>query len=118
MRGLNDDQRVVTNEHGGIQHERPYKSEALFFRALLAVSNLRYEACTVKGYPDENYLDIPKRVHVGRALTHLFAFMAGDKSNDHLVHAACRVLMALEQEMLEREDDSMDIKKKIEEAAE
>ena len=103
MKGLSDAAAVVTNEAGGIQHSRPYRSEALFFRALLAISHVRHEAIVERGYPDDNYRLIPAREHIGRALTHLFAWMIGDTSNDHLAHAATRVLMALEIE-LEKED--------------
>ena len=99
MNGLTDNEEVITNETGGIQHERPYRSEALFFKALLAVSKVRYEAVVKRGYDDDNYKLIPEREHIGRALTHLFAYMAGDKSNEHLEHAATRILMALEMDI-------------------
>ena len=106
--GLSDDLEIKTNESGGKQHDRPYRSEALFFRALMAISSLRHDAVVNKGYEDENYKLIPKREHIGRALTHIFAYMAGDKSNDHLCHAACRVLMALELELEEKDNDRSD----------
>lgn len=96
MNGLDDNQKVIKNDNGGIQHERPYRSEALFFKALLAVSHVRYDAVVNKGYADDNYKLIPMDEHIGRALTHIFAYKAGDKSNDHLAHAATRILMALE----------------------
>ena len=97
--GLSDNAVIGTNKSGGKQHNRPYRSEALFFNALLAISNLRWDAVVNKGYDDDNYKLIDKTDHIGRALTHLFAYMAGDNSNDHLCHAACRVLMALELEL-------------------
>lgn len=97
--GLSDNEPIKENEAGGKQHERPYRSQALFFKALLAVSGVRYDAVVNKGYQDDNYKLIPKEEHIGRALTHIFAYMAGDKSNDHLAHAATRILMALEMEL-------------------
>jgi hypothetical protein len=37
------------------------------------------------------------------AMVHLLAWGAGDDSDDHAGHAACRLLMALERRLLDRE---------------
>lgn len=47
-------------------------------------------------YGEDNWRKIPAKDHLNHALTHVFAFLAGDGQDDHLEHAACRMMMALE----------------------
>ena len=104
---LSNDAPPSVNEQGGKQHHRPFRMQAIPPKAILEVGKVRYIGYNDLGYDDENYKLIAKEEHIGRALTHLFAYLAGDDSNDHLSHAACRILFALEMEIESKELESL-----------
>ncbi len=43
-----------------------------------------------------NYTKIPPEEHINHAIQHLYAFLAGDESDDHLSHAILRAMFAYE----------------------
>lgn len=105
MDNMDANQEIKANEAGGKQHFRPYRCQAIMPKAIMEIGKVRWEGYNIHGYSDENYKLIDKEEHIGRALSHIFSYLAGDRSNDHLSHASCRLLMALEMELDEKERD-------------
>lgn len=100
------DAPMVVNADGGKQSGSPYRVDLVPPLATLAVASVLKEGADK--YGDNNWKKIPIKDHLNHALTHAFAYLAGDKSDDHLEHLACRVLFALELAKEQAVKDSKD----------
>jgi len=94
IEGVGPQAPVVTNDKGGSQSDSPYRCDLLPFRAVLMVSKVLKNGAGK--YGPNNWRKIARVDHLNHALAHLCAHGAGDTQDDHLAHAACRILMALE----------------------
>lgn len=92
--GIGPDAPTTTNAAGGKQSAMPYRPALLPPRAILTVAGVLAEGAAK--YGDDNWRKIAQKDNLDHALTHIFAHLAGDRSDDHLSHAACRVLFAME----------------------
>lgn len=92
--GVGPDAPTVTNAAGAKQSAVAYRVDLLPPRAILAVAAVLHAGATK--YGTDNWRGIPIADHLNHAMTHVFAWLAGDRSDDHLSHAACRLLMAME----------------------
>ena len=98
--GVGPDAAVVTDpETGAKQSAVTYRCDLLPPLASLRVASILHEGSSK--YGDWNWFKIPPGDHLNHALIHIFAFLAGDKSDDHLGHAACRMLMAMERVLMD-----------------
>lgn len=94
LKGLGPDAPVAINDKGGKQSVSPCRCDLLPAKALLhEAAILKYGA---DKYGDNNWRKIPLKDHINHALTHILAFQDGDTQDDHIGHATCRMLMALE----------------------
>lgn len=62
-------------------------------QAMLALARVLQEG-REKGRTQEGWKSIPTADHLNHALMHIFAHQAGDRQEDHLQHAFCRMMMA------------------------
>lgn len=98
------DQDPNYNEHGQ-QTSGAYRADLLPMLALLKISILLQEGA--KRHKDEDpsnpkWIQTPVREHVNRAMVHLMSYLNSDTSEEHLVHAATRLLFAVHCDLMKK----------------
>lgn len=91
--GVGPDTPTAVNAAGGKQSDIPYRCDLLPAKGVLDVARVLKAG---EKYGKDNWRLIPQSDHINHAMTHILAKQAGDASEDHLAHAACRLLFALE----------------------
>jgi hypothetical protein len=92
--------KIITNERGGKQSDVGVRFDLIPAESLIIVAQI-LAAGAIK-YGVNNWKLIPTEDHVNHAVNHLYKFLAGDTTENHLGNAACRVLFALYMSMQER----------------
>jgi hypothetical protein len=88
------DMPVITNEAGGMQSKVGARFDIGQFKALIRVAEVTgYGA---EKYAANNWRLIDVNSHLNHGMIHILEYLAGDKSEAHLEHAAWRILSALE----------------------
>ena len=94
--GVAPDVPVVVNEQGGKQSDTPYAFHMIPISSIFAAANtLAYGAKKYgETFDNRNYTKISTEDHINHAIQHLYAFLAGDKQDEHLPHAIARCMFA------------------------
>lgn len=100
IEGMGKNVKTDTNNLGGHQSKLKYRFDLLPCESLFAISKTIAEGS--KKYGEHNYLFIKTDDHINHALAHVFAYLAGDLQDEHLCHAATRLIMALETDIRKR----------------
>lgn len=87
--------------NGRIYYENGAKRDSIPERFdLIPMAALRECAVVMSGgaekYGDNNWRGLPQREMLNHGMRHLVLYMSGDRSEPHLSHAACNLLMAME----------------------
>lgn len=90
---------IVVNEQGGAQSKLHGSPRLIPPEALLRLNAVVGEGA-VK-YAENNWRRIPFEEHISHALEHLFLYMDGQRDEDHIGHALCRLAFAAATEPAE-----------------
>lgn len=80
---------VPTETDGGLIAKIPYRFDLIPPFAVIAIAKVMYEG--LSNHEKDGWKKVPKEKHLNNALAHLLFYMAGDRQDDHLEHALCRI---------------------------
>lgn len=83
---------TTTNESGGKQSHVPARFDLIDGKALFAMAAVLHEGALK--YGEDNWRLIPLHDHLNHLLMHTYAYLSGDRSDDHLSHILCRATFA------------------------
>lgn len=96
--GVAPDEPIVTNADGGKQSDTPYGFHLLPIQSVFAAAQVAKYGADKYGetFTQRNYTKIPVEEHINHCIQHLYAYLAGDKQDDHLGHAIVRAMFAFD----------------------
>lgn len=90
--GVGRDEPTVVNDKGAKQSRTLYAFDLLDPHAMFEMTKSLKEGA--EKYGVDNWRGISVRDHLNHMLIHAYAYLAGDKSDDHLSHIMCRAMFA------------------------
>lgn len=103
LKGVSPDEPIVTNAHGGKQAESAYAFHLLDPDAMLAMAEVMQQGA--EKYERDNWRKIPAEEHFNHMVVHWYAWLKGDRSDDHLAHMLTRAMMCYATARAEEKHD-------------
>lgn len=102
--GLAPDAPITENEHGGKQSVVEGRFDLIPPVAAFELAKVMEHGA--EKYAPRNWMKIPVDSHLNHLLMHVFAYLAGDRQEEHLTHALARASMAVEIEKVGVQSDT------------
>jgi hypothetical protein len=83
---------MTENEHGGKQSKVDARFDLIDGHSIFAMASVLHEGA--EKYGANNWRLISVEDHLNHLIMHAYAFLAGDRSDDHLSHIMCRAMFA------------------------
>lgn len=98
VEGVGPNEPMVVNASGGVQSKTYYRFDLMDPAAMLALGKLLKTGAEDHGVNNWHY--IPTEDHLNKAMIHIVSWLAGNREDDHLVHAFCRLMFAVGIELM------------------
>ena len=92
VEGVASEEKVI-NDNGGSQSKLGYRFDLIDTKAIFALAKVLHTG--EARYGKDNWRKIDTESHLNHALSHAYAFLAGDKQDNHLSNCFCRLMMAI-----------------------
>lgn len=89
---VSPDAPTITNKKGGKQSHIPARFDLIDGAALFEMAKVLHEGA--EKYGADNWRQIPLEDHLNHMIMHAYAYLAGDRSDEHLSHIMCRATFA------------------------
>lgn len=84
---------TTTNDRGGSQSLIPVRFDLIDAKAMFEMAKVLHHGA--EKYGEDNWRLISIEEHINHGLMHSFAYLAGDRTDDHLSHWLCRATFAV-----------------------
>lgn len=89
---VSPDAETEINEAGGKQSRIPVRFDLIDAKALFEQAAVLHEGA--ERYGENNWRQIPVEDHLNHLIMHAYAYLAGDRTDEHLSHIMCRATFA------------------------
>jgi len=88
----------------------PYEFIEIDPKAMFAMAKVMAEG--LENHARGGWRKVPLEKHINNALSHIYAFLAGDGQDEHLAHALCRIMfaVAIDEEQKEKNSEKEAVK--------
>jgi len=91
--GLEKDAPIVKNARGGEHGDIKFAFDLIDPVAMMKMANVMYDGSKLHKKDGWRLLSVDE--HLNHLLMHVYAYLAGDKQDEHLAHALCRAMFAV-----------------------
>jgi len=92
IKGVGPNVPTHTNKLGAGQSDIPYRFDLVDAKAMFAMTEVLAQGAAK--YGQNNWRGIPIEDHLNHLVMHAYAYLAGDRTDNHLSHICCRAIFA------------------------